>query len=281
MRDGITTEFSGAVTGSQVSVIGSEMREHLFAAGLNPRQRAMLELVLEFLRERGIAEHDARIYGHEAITPMAMIMRGRFPRYVGTEYATDEAARARLFPILHGDICQSEWPDSVFDLVLSADTLEHVPLADAALRETARILRKGGRLIAIVPVPVTWQQESVRFAELLDGRLTHLQKPIYHGNPADPEGGSLVYEIPGWDILQRARSAGFSDARMLLWADARRGIVASHLDSPIPAARRVRRVVRPLESDSNRPANIHPFDLVGESGSSGHFMWLPGVATSA
>ena len=35
------------------------------------------------------------------------------------------------------------------------------------------------------------------------------------------------------------------------------------------------------ESDSNRPANIHPFDLVGESGSSGHFMWLPGVATSA
>ena len=42
-------------------------------------------------------------------------------------------------------------PDEVFDAVLSADVLEHVPDIDAALRETVRILKPGGKLLATFP----------------------------------------------------------------------------------------------------------------------------------
>jgi len=36
-------------------------------------------------------------------------------------------------------------------------------------------------------------------------------EPEYHGDPMSPDG-ALVFEIPGWDILGRARAAGFSHA---------------------------------------------------------------------
>jgi hypothetical protein len=31
---------------------------------------------------------------------------------------------------------------------------------------------------------------------------------IYHGDPVNPQRGSLVYQIPGWDLLNLARRAG-------------------------------------------------------------------------
>ena len=45
------------------------------------------------------------------------------------------------------------------------------------------------------------------------GKINYLMEPEYHGNPVD-EKGSLVFEIPGWDILERTRAAGFRTATM-------------------------------------------------------------------
>jgi SAM-dependent methyltransferase len=223
---GIRTRFLGYVGPQEVHLIGDEPREHLQCRGMSSRQRAMLDAVLEFLVERSIAEGDAKIYGHEAITGFALLMCGRFPRFIGTEYCRTEQERAELFPIRHGDICDSEFPDASFHLVVSNDVLEHVRDIDAALRETARILKLGGRLLATFPFLFDWAI-GVRFASLVDGKVLHHFEPIYHGNPMDTDGGSLVFEIPGWDIIDRARRAGFSRAHMRFVCDQDKGIVAS------------------------------------------------------
>jgi hypothetical protein len=44
-------------------------------------------------------------------------------------------------------------------------------------------------------------------------------EPEFHGNPVDPEKGSLVYQIPGWDLLDQARSAGFAQP-VIHWINA-------------------------------------------------------------
>ena len=49
------------------------------------------------------------------------------------------------------DIQRLSYPDASFDLVLTSDTLEHVPDPHAALRETRRVLRPGGRHVFTVP----------------------------------------------------------------------------------------------------------------------------------
>ena len=226
-RHGTQTDFSGFSGPEQTIVIGADLREHLISAGMTSRGRAVCDAILEVLRAAGLSDDEARIYGHEAITDFAKTLRRRFTRYVGTEYAPTEEGQRALFPVLHNDICASRFPDAVFDLTFSCDVLEHVPDLDAALRETARTLVPGGVFIATLPfdydVATGW-----RFAEIRAGDLVHLlETPIYHGNPMDPTGGSLVFEIPGWDLVGRAIAAGFSDAAMRFVCDQTKGIVAS------------------------------------------------------
>ena len=77
----------------QVSVGGSNYRETLLARGLNPRQRAVLDLLSD---EAGAADiWNYRIYAPEALTPFALLLRGRFPRFLGSEYAETSEQRNR------------------------------------------------------------------------------------------------------------------------------------------------------------------------------------------
>jgi SAM-dependent methyltransferase len=223
---GIHTRFLGYVGPQEVDLVGDEPREHLLCRGMNSRQRLMLDAVLEFLAAQSIKDEDAKIYGHEAISGFASLMRARFPKFIGTEYCRNDQDHADLFPVRHGDICNSEFPDASFHLVVSNDVLEHVRDIDDALQETARILKAGGRFLATFPFLCN-QTVGVRRASVVDGRIVHHSEPIYHGNPMDTEGGSLVFEIPGWDIIDRARRAGFLTARMRFVCDQEKGIVAS------------------------------------------------------
>jgi hypothetical protein len=85
-QHGAWNHIIGTSAPENVQIIGPEMREHLIISGLNSRQRAVLNEVVDTYLELGLTAQDVRIYGHEAITPLALIMRGVFPRYLGTEY---------------------------------------------------------------------------------------------------------------------------------------------------------------------------------------------------
>ena len=65
------------------------------------------------------------------------------------------------------------YPDASFDLVLTSETLEHVPDLDAALAEIRRVLVPGGRHVFTVPllpgVPKTFARPSSR----PDGSIEH------------------------------------------------------------------------------------------------------------
>lgn len=78
--------------------------------------------------------------------------------------------------------------------------------------------------------------DSLRLATLKGGEVIHhTDPPVYHGNPMDAAGGSLVFEIPGWDLLARARRAGFGQAVMRYVCDQSRAITASNRDEKLPA----------------------------------------------
>jgi 2-polyprenyl-3-methyl-5-hydroxy-6-metoxy-1,4-benzoquinol methylase len=50
-----------------------------------------------------------------------------------------------------GDIQSIAHPDGCFDTVISCETIEHVPRPRQALRELARVLKPGGRLLLTTP----------------------------------------------------------------------------------------------------------------------------------
>jgi SAM-dependent methyltransferase len=232
VRKGVSSVFFGHIAAREVAVVGPEAREHLSARGLNPRQRLLLDELVGFLAAAGISDTDAAIHCHEAITPFALILRGRFPRVVCTEYAADDATLRWLFPIPGEDICKLSFPDHCLHAVVSGDVLEHVPDIDAALREIARVLKPGGRFLGTFPF-IYQQQNGVRQASLVKGQIIYHCEPIYHDNPVAPDRGSLVFELPDWTIIGRARRAGFKSATMKFVHDSDHGIVGSHLGNQL------------------------------------------------
>jgi SAM-dependent methyltransferase len=220
---GVQSAFFGNIPPARIALGGGNLREQFYAAGFNPRQRALFDLLHETVGSRDA--RDVAIYAHEGLTPMALALRGRYPRFLGSEYAATEAARSRIYPIPAIDITASGLPDRSFDIVLSGDVLEHVPDLGAALRDTARILKPGGTLLASFPFALFHEATTIK-ARLAAGTIEYVAVPEYHGNPMDTAKGSLVFQIPGWDVLKAARSAGFADAYMLFWSSFARGFTS-------------------------------------------------------
>jgi len=68
---------------------------------------------------------------------------------------TDEraiaSAVARGLDVIQGTLIESRFPDQTFDAVVSSHVIEHVHDPRAFLAESRRILREGGRLVAVTP----------------------------------------------------------------------------------------------------------------------------------
>jgi len=67
--------------------------------------------------------------------------------------AREQAGRLRLDRITWSqeDLQGLRFPDASFDTVISCETIEHVPDVAQAVRELARVLRPGGRLVLTTP----------------------------------------------------------------------------------------------------------------------------------
>lgn len=213
----------------EIKILPKNIRESISAHELNSRKRALLlQTYIEMERHGWLGNNRLKVLGAEAITRVARILRGQFPLYLGAEYLPDEAAQADYFPVPHLDLQDISYPDASFDVFVSGDVFEHVPDLDKALAEIARILKPGGMLISSFPFNPSREETLVKARLLDDGTVEHLTEPEYHGNPIDPEAGSLVFSIPGWDILDKLKSLGFEEAAFNFLASSRYGVAVQN-----------------------------------------------------
>ncbi len=110
------------------------------------------------------------------------------------------------------DLMRLSYTDATFGLVVTSDTLEHVPDIDQALRETFRVLTPGGS--HVFSVPVIWDRATRRRARLRGDVLEHLLPPSYHGAPGQGKSDFLVFHEFGADLPERCASVGY-EVRLL------------------------------------------------------------------
>jgi len=207
-KAGAIEPLTNHVIPPQAWTIGHGWREGLAWGGVNSRTRAVMAVIQDILGEN----LDPRIYAAEGITGFALRLRGLYPRFIGSEYTDDPVRREQMFPVPFEDLHALSFGDNLFDIVSTNEVLEHIPSIDQALSELCRVLKPGGWHVGTHPFAMM-QEDSVVRTMIENGKLVHVMEPEYHGNPMS-EQGSLVFEIPAWDILKRARAAGFSDAFM-------------------------------------------------------------------
>jgi ubiquinone/menaquinone biosynthesis C-methylase UbiE len=112
---------------------GADPRELAFAAVAECRPERVLEV------GGGPGELSARIVQELGCE---VVMVDISPRMV--ELAVERGVDARV-----GDVQQLPFPDGAFDCAVAAWVLFHVPALDHGLSELARVLRPGGRLMAV------------------------------------------------------------------------------------------------------------------------------------
>lgn len=221
--EGFADPLWGHVPGADVVIKPPNYRESLTYT-LNSRQRALILLLAPKLLGPGARP---RIYAPEAVTEFAKVLSAHSD-FQGSEYLPDEAARRRFPGVMHQDVMQLSFADASFDFYISGDILEHVPDIAQTLREARRIIRPRGELLATFPFAVGSDANRVKAVLKDDGTIEHRSPPEYHGNPVDSQG-SLVFAVPGWEILDCARTAGFSKAEMLAITSRVHGIVAKEV----------------------------------------------------
>jgi SAM-dependent methyltransferase len=98
---------------------------------------------------------------------------------------------------VNGDATRLPFPDGVFDHVIAAEVLEHIPADETAMRELARVLKPGGTMAVTVPA---WLPERICWA-ITDE---------FHA-PFVPGGHVRIYSEP--ELRSKLRGAGLEPGR--------------------------------------------------------------------
>jgi len=188
-------------------------REHLACqCGFPNRVRASMHFMIATAQVNPFAS----VYVTERVTPLYAWLDQRFPTLQGSEFlGSNVEPGAVVNGIRHEDVCRLSFADNSFDLVMSFDVLEHVFDMEAAIRQLARVLKPGGKLIFQAPTMSDVQDTLVRARIGADGQIEHILPPELHGNPVDPENGTLCFRYLGVDTLDKLRAAGFSTAKLI------------------------------------------------------------------
>jgi SAM-dependent methyltransferase len=107
----------------------------------------------------------------------------------------------------HEDLMRLTYANAAFDLVLTSETLEHVPNLRQALGEIHRVLKPGGYHLFTVPVRPGVDQTYARATLADDGSLLVLTPPLLH-HPGGDVGYPVFTEI-GDDFPDLLQQAGF------------------------------------------------------------------------
>jgi hypothetical protein len=131
----------------------------------------------------------------------------KLPGRATSDYREGATPGSVVDGVRHEDLTGLTYPDATFDVVLTSETLEHVPDLGAALSEVRRALVPGGRHLFTVPllpgVPKTYARAVVGPGGAIEHRATAICHP----------GGDIGYPVFtefGADLPEILRGAGFA-----------------------------------------------------------------------
>lgn len=220
----------------EIEINRDNLRESVSAHGCLSRHRAITR-VLELIGENLVGLQHKQIYIPETGTGFIrwLVHHGLSENLEVSDYLRD----AEVAPAgggHHQNLCDLGYENGRFDLVICNDVFEHVYDLPKALAEVRRVLHPGGRLLATFPMAFG-QWESLIKAEYRgeEQPAVFRGEPEYHGDPIRPTRGSLVYQIPGWDIMELASTIGFATVGMHLVSSWKHGVLGGDLPGVLVA----------------------------------------------
>ena len=131
---------------------------------------------------------------------------GRLPRLAFSDFSPGAGPGTIVAGVPSEDLTRLTYPSGSFDLVLTSETLEHVPDLGRGLAEIGRVLAPGGWHIFTVPWLPGVARTYARTVLRPDGSLKHHAVEIRH--PGGDVGYPVFTEF-GADLPELLHQAGF------------------------------------------------------------------------
>ena len=178
----------------------SWFRDHLICSGCRsiPRERALMRVIKQYFPN--FAEmriHESSPVGRGVSARLANECASYSSSFLLKDVAPGAIDQRTGFRC--EDLERLTFGDGCFDLFVTQDVMEHLFDPDAAFREIARVLRPGGAHVFTVPLVNGVRESERRATRTVSGEIEHRMKPVYHGDPVDPDGALMTMNW-GYDI---------------------------------------------------------------------------------
>ncbi len=173
-----------------------------------PRDRAV-----QYLLDRFYPDWRSRSL-HES-SPCNDLLEQRVQDYSASQYYPDQPLGEMVGKFRNEDLENLTFNDNCFDFIVALEVMEHLFHPDRALREMMRCVRPGGAVI-FTTCPGDMEKSRPRTAiDQKTGRVTHLLRPVYHGNPV-AEGSLMTWDF-GRDFIKLI--AEWSGVEPIVWSE--------------------------------------------------------------
>lgn len=203
--------------------LGPWLREDLKCARCrsSSRQRALVDYLDRALPALG----ELHVYEPSPVPPTVGYFERYSGRYTWSQYSPDAEGRVSDNP-RNQDLQALEFPDNVFDLVVSQDVFEHVAEPGKAFSEVARVLKPGGSHIFTIP----WfgGQLTETRARIEAGEIVDLHPPEFHSDP-NARGGARVFTRFGSDIEEIISNSSGMVTSVIEADDPAKGVIGDSL----------------------------------------------------
>ncbi len=146
--------------------------------------------------------------------------RGAFVRYLQSthheitlsEYLDDVPLGSYKDGVMCQDVQCLTFDDESFDICTSLEVFEHVEDDMKGFKEVYRVLKPAGKIIFTVPMNLN--DNTVERTKLVNGQREQILPPEYHSDNLRGVGKVFCYRNYGLDIVDRLKSAGFSNCEI-------------------------------------------------------------------
>ena len=194
--------------------------------GSLPRERAlMLTIKNEYTNWSNLKIHESSPgeRGHSKL----LKEKARF--YIQTHFYRDKALGTVINGFRNENLESQTFQDETFDLVITADVMEHIYNPAEAFREIHRTLKPGGAHILSVPL-VNKHRSTQKWATMNpDGSPNFLYEPDWHGNPIDKQGSPVTFHW-GYDIKDFISTCTGDECEIFFIDDLYYGIRAEYIE---------------------------------------------------
>jgi hypothetical protein len=204
------------------------LRDHYLCSNCRsiPRERALMLTLEKYYPDwRNLTVHESSPGNRGASRRIAR----ECPRYVASHFFPGKQPGSAVGEFRCENLEALTFGDESVDLHVTQDVLEHVLNPSRVFSEIARTLKPGGAHIFTVPLVNKLEPSRIRARLTEDGRVSHLEPPVYHGNPVSDEG-SLVTMDWGFDICRHIFEACGLFTHLVHIDDPGKGVRAEYIE---------------------------------------------------